>query len=244
MAQSAIAKTGSPLVVVASSSFYGKKSLSLFNRLKKSGVVGAKGIIKLDLLGTEVKISGKSSVGNLLEEWLGQWMKKNRVYCRVGHNSQEFPDFYLSGKNDGDLLEVKTFDYTKSPNFDIANFDAYTRSLKTKAYRLDADYLIMGYTLLNGAIEINQIWLKKVWELSCPSGQYAIRTQNKQKKIINVRPYNFKSNSKGFQPFKTRLDFALAIQKTLEKYLRSSLKANEWFAEVVQNYKKATGGSL
>jgi type II restriction enzyme len=244
MTQSAIAKTSNPLITAASPKLYGKKSQLLFDRLKKAGIVGAKGIIKLDLLKTEVKISGKSSVGNLLEEWLGQWMKANKIYCRVGHNSQEFPDFYLNAVDDADLLEVKTFDFTKSPNFDIANFDAYVRSLRTKAYRLDADYLIMGYTLLNGEIKINQIWLKKVWELSCPSGQYAVRTQNKQKKIINIRPYNFKSNSKGFQPFTSRLDFVLAIRKTLEKYSRSSSKADIWFTEVTQNYRKITGGSL
>jgi type II restriction enzyme len=133
---------------------YGKKAQALFNLLTKSGIVGAEGVITLDLLDTEVKISEKSAIGNLLQEWLGQWMKDNKFFYRVNANTQVFPDFYLGKKDDLDLLEVKTFDFTKSPNFDIANFDAYTRSLETKAYRLNADYLIMGYTLLNGSMNL------------------------------------------------------------------------------------------
>jgi type II restriction enzyme len=171
-------------------------------------------------------------------------MKNEKFFYRVNKNSQEFPDFYLSKRNDRDFLEVKTFDYTKNPNFDIANFDAYIRSLKTKAHRLDADYLIMGYSLSEGIIKIHKIWLKKVWEISCPSNQYALRTQVKQRKIVNIRPYNFKSNSKGFSPFESRLAFIEAIRKTQEKYLRNPTKASEWFLEVERSYKKITKGAL
>lgn len=222
---------------------YGAKSVKLFKALKKAGIVGTKGTIKLNLLNTDVDISDKSAVGNLLQEWLGRWMENNDIFFRVNKNTQEFPDFYLSKSKDLDLLEVKTFDYANSPNFDVANFDAYTRSLRTKAYRLNADYLIMGYSLSKGVVAINDIWLKKVWEITCPSEQYKLRTQVKQNKIVNIRPYNFKSKSKGFQPFKNRLEFVFAIKATLSKYAGKTF-ADNWFFETAQCYKKLTKESL
>lgn len=215
---------------------YSQKAQSLFNLLKESGIVGAEGTIKLELLGTEVDVNDKSAAGNLIQEWLGQWMVLNGVYCRENENTQAFPDFYLSEENDKHLLEVKTFDYVKSPNFDVAQFDAYVRSLRTNAYRLDADYLILGYSLSNGVIKINDIWLKKIWEISCPSEQFALRTQVKQGKIHNIRPYNFKTMSNGHQPFVGRVEFIKAIRNTLAKYLNDESVADQWLEETTSAY--------
>ncbi|MEK7068973.1 MAG: NgoBV family restriction endonuclease, partial [Patescibacteria group bacterium] len=68
-------------------------------------------------------------------------MNVNKIYHRSHENSQMSPDFFLSKSDETDLLEVKTFDYAESPNFDVANFDAYVRDLREKSFRLDADYL-------------------------------------------------------------------------------------------------------
>jgi len=108
---------------------YGSKAQYLYDLLKEKGIIGAQGSIKLELLDTEVNVNDKSAAGNLIQEWLGQWMTLNGVYHRVDTNSQIFPDYYLGENNQTDLLEVKTFDYVKSPNFDVAQFDAYVRSL-------------------------------------------------------------------------------------------------------------------
>jgi type II restriction enzyme len=225
-------------------SMYGNKAKSLVRKLKREGIVGAEGEISFDLLEVEVDISDKSAVGNLLQEWLGEWMTVNEIYHRNNENSQMPPDFYLGRSEEKDLLEVKTFDHIKSPNFDVANFDAYVRDLRDKAFRLDADYLIMGYTLNNGAIKIDNIWLKKVWEVTCPSNKYALKTQEKQGKIYNIRPYNFKSESKGFRPFENRLGFVNAIKETLAKYGNNETEADEWFKDVTKSYKKFSGSSL
>lgn len=215
---------------------HGKKAQALFSLLKERGIVGAEGHIHLELLGTELNVSDKSAAGNLIQEWLGQWMALNGVYSRSNENTQAFPDFFLSEDNNIDLLEVKTFDYVKSPNFDVAQFDAYVRSLRTNAFRLDADYLILGYSLSNGVIKINDIWLKKIWEITCGSSEFAIRTNVKQGKIHNIRPYNFKSMSQGQQPFSSRLAFVAAIRNTLEKYLNDSQEADQWLEEVSLSY--------
>ncbi|HVC35839.1 MAG TPA: NgoBV family restriction endonuclease [Candidatus Dormibacteraeota bacterium] len=215
---------------------YGEKAQHLYNLLKRSGIIGAQGTIKLELLGVEVKISQKSSVGNLLQEWLSQWMILNGINAREDANSQVFPDFYLGDSDDHDLLELKTFDYIESPNFDVAAFDAYVDSIRTKAFRLDADYLIFGYTLANGIITINEIWLKKIWEITCGSTEFAIRTNVKRGMIYNIRPYNFKSVSRGFQPFNTKEKFLQAVKNTIEKYRNDAKQADEWLREVHANY--------
>lgn len=214
---------------------YSQKAVSLYQLLKNNGIVGAEGTIKLELLGTEVNVNDKSATGNLIQEWLGEWMTLNGIYHRENSNTQLFPDFYLSESNQMDLLEIKAFDYVKSPNFDVAQFDAYVRDLRTKAYKLDADYIILGYSLSHGIIKINDIWLKKIWEITCPSTEYAIRTNVKQQKIHNIRPYNFKSMSKGAQPFNTRMAFVTAIKDTLAKY-KDRTYAEDWFEEVVSGY--------
>lgn len=222
---------------------YGTKAESLFNKLKQAGIVGAEGEINLELLNVRVDVSDKSAVGNLLQEWLGQWMTTTDIYHRSNENTQMPPDFYLGKDDDKDWLEVKTFDYAKSPNFDISNFDAYVRDLRSNASRLDADYLVLGYSLNSGVIKINDIWLRKVWEITCASKGFPLRIQQKQGKIYNIRPYNFKTKSNGFQPFKNRLDFVTAIRGTLVQY-RSKADADEWFADVKKSYKKSSGSTL
>jgi hypothetical protein len=223
---------------------YGQKAKRLFESLKHDGIIGTEGKISLSLLGVRVDVSDKSAIGNLLQEWLGEWMKTHNIYHRSNKNSQMPPDFYLGEGDNEDWLEVKTFDYNESPNFDVANFDAYVRDIREKTFRLDADYLIMGYSLKKGIITINDIWLKKVWEITCPSNKYALRTQIKQDKIYNIRPYNFKSESDGFQPFSDRLCFVQAVKATIASYRKNSEEAEDWHMTVEKSYRKITGSSL
>ncbi len=223
---------------------YGEKAFALFDRLKQDGIIDAEGKISFSLLNINVDISGKDSIGSLLQEWLGTWMDQNGIYHRNNTNPQMPPDYYLGDSDNRDWLEVKSFDFTEPPNFDIANFDAYTRDLKEKAHRLDADYLIMGYLLSHGKVQIKGIWLKKIWEISCPSAKYPIRTQVKQGKIVNIRPYNFKTNSRGFQPFQDRHCFVTGIKDTLAKYNGDPATANEWEETVKRSYHSTTGSSL
>lgn len=215
---------------------YGVKAQELFERLKSESIVGATGRISLELLNLMIDINDKSSIGNLLQEWLGAWMAQNNIEFRTDNNTQVFPDFYLGTDNESDLLEVKTFDYNVSPNFDVAPFDAYVDSLKTKRYRLDADYLIIGYILEDGVLTIKDIWLKKIWEITCPANDLPLRVQRKRGKIYNIRPYNFKNNSTGFQPFASREDFINAIKQTLARYPMRTEDPELWVREVLPSY--------
>jgi type II restriction enzyme len=216
---------------------YGTKAQELFDKLKAEQIVGARGKISLELLGLSIDINDKSATGNLLQEWLGAWMKQNGVYFRTDDNTQIFPDFYLGENNASELLEIKTFDYNEAPNFDVAPFDAYVDSLKTKSYRLDADYLILGYTLEDGLLTIKDVWLKKIWEITCPARDLPLRVQRKRGKIYNIRPYNFKNNSTGFQPFATKEDFVNAIKETLAHYPMRTENPESWVRQVLPSYR-------
>ncbi|MCL2869918.1 NgoBV family restriction endonuclease [Candidatus Saccharibacteria bacterium] len=214
---------------------YGDKAQVLFSKLKSKHIVGAEGKISMELLDLSININDKSAVGDLLQEWLGAWMKQNGIYFRTDPNTQVFPDYYLGISNKADLLEVKTFDYNETPNFDVAPFDAYVDSLKTKAYRLDADYLIFGYTLKNDVLTIGDIWLKKIWEITCPARELPLRVQRKRGKIYNIRPYNFKNNSAGFQPFRSKAEFVDAIKGALAQYPMRTEDPDSWVDQVQES---------
>ena len=88
------------------------------------------------------------------------------------------------------------------------------------------------------------MWLKKVWQICCPSEKYHLKTQCKQGKIVNIRPYNFKNMSIGFQPFVTRLDFVKAIRDTLAEYDKRTYDPNDWYRIVNQQYLNLVGRPL
>lgn len=151
-------------------------SIKLYKQLISKGVMGAKGKAVFSLYGLESPVKDKSVFGNLIQEWLGVFMEKYNFKARRQDNSQEFPDFFMHPtSNMEDLLEVKCF--TKSPNFDIANFQAYARSLLENAYRLDANYLIFEYEIVSNEITIKHIWIKKIWEISSASERSTVKIQ-------------------------------------------------------------------
>lgn len=216
---------------------YSDRAVELVEKLKAAGIIGARGKIELSLLGVSLNINGKSAIGDLLQEWLGAWMKQQGIYFRTDNNTQKFPDFYLGENDTENLLEVKTFDYSKAPNFDVAQFDAYTTELATQAYRLDSDYLILGYTLEQGILTIQDIWLKKIWEITCGATDLPLRVQRKKGKIYNIRPYNFKNCAGNFPPFGTKEEFLAAIRDTLAQYkYRLQENPDQWYQEVLMSY--------
>jgi hypothetical protein len=209
----------------------------IFDLLKSENLQAQTGRIEVFFAGITLLVKDKSSVGNLLQEWFGLWLQSKNIFFRQKTNTQEFPDFLLDpASNQESLLEIKVFDAGASPNFDIANFDAYTRSLRTHAYRLNADYLIFAYSLEDGVLKVTDFWLKKIWEISGTSSTRPIRVQEKQQKIVNLRPIKwFAKTKKATPPFRSKDTFLAALKDTLVQ-TNSSAYAGQWFLEVNQNY--------
>ncbi|MBP7732957.1 MAG: NgoBV family restriction endonuclease [Caldisericia bacterium] len=209
--------------------------------LLESTVLFNKGSIEFTLANIKTIIGDINIVGNVIQDWLKEFFNKNSIYYRIPSNTQEFPDFLLNTDSDKlDLLEVKCF--TKSPNFDIANFSAYCRSLICNAYRLNSDYLIFEYSQCdNKMIEIQNIWLKKVWEICGSSERAPINLRWKQNQIYNIRPIRWFSDKNKNKPFKSRLEFINALESVLKQ---DSHYQKNWKRMVIDNYYSETGQEL
>ena len=118
-------------------------------------------------------------------------------------------------------LKSLTFDATASPNFDIANFQSYCASVAENPYRLNADYLIFAYKVQNGILCIDNIYLKKIWEITCPSDRWPLKTQTKRGVIYNIRPSSFHSTKGRYWSFKSKEEFIEALFLTEEQYLKT-----------------------
>ena len=199
------------------------ESIALFNQLQVD-LPTLSGGTQFRLGNTALAIEGKDGLGGLIEEWFGVWAIANNfsIYNpKVQQGaSQQFPDYYVGAKKDG-YLEIKTFDADAAPNFDIANFESYCESLSINPYRLFSDYLIFSYKLHGVSLKIDKIWLKKIWQITCASAAYPLRTQNKRDVIYNIRPATFHSTSgrvSNFPIFNSPRKFVNALYDTQNQY--------------------------
>ena len=128
--------------------------------------------------------------------------------------------------------------FKKSPNFDVANFLAYCRSLIEKPHRLDAQYLIFEYDSENNGIVIKNVWLKQVWEITGASERSALKIQWKQNQAVNIRPAIWYSSRSKYPPFTTRKEFVYALKKVLDTSAAGGDWRKNWIKTVEENYKK------
>lgn len=215
----------------------------LFDKLISENIIGATGESSFMLNGLSTVVLDSSIIGNLIQEWLKKFMTIHSISFRFKSNTQEFPDFLMHADNDNiELLEVKCF--KGSPNFDVANFQAYARSLTINPYRLDADYLIFKYRVLASGIVIENIWLKKVWEICGGSERSALKIQWKQGMPVNIRPATWFSGRTAYPPFSTRKEFVTAIKKVLDTSSVSAAIQRGWFDTVSTTYRSQTENDL
>lgn len=198
------------------------RALNHLDRIKKDLVGGT----LFTLGGLSVDIQGKDSIGNLIQEWLGVWFTTNGYDITRGDKTQDYPDFDIGDKEY--LLEVKVFNSKKPPAFDIANFEAYCASLAKTPSRLLSDYLILSYSITDHCLKIENVWLKKIWEITGASCDYPLRCQVKYRNrrspnetfsIDNIRPVTwYSNNARATAPFKNSEEFVDALYDTQLKY--------------------------
>ena len=213
--------------------------------LETEHIFDSVGSIDMTLSGITVKIKQNDIVGNALQEWLGEYLKSKDIYFRP-NQGQTFPDFYFSEDDRTNLCEMKTFFATRQPAFDVANFYGYVDSLKEKPYRLDSDYLIFAYySDENGNISVRDIWCKKVWEITGPAQDYALKCQRKKGQIVNIRPTNWRAvGTAALQPFGSKEKLLAALYKTHLSTTNQVRDSRAWLNAVLRGYSDFSGNDL
>lgn len=227
---------------MGSQSIYSSQVENVFTKFLASELIGQRGTLIATLGKTSINITTKDVMGGVIQDWLFTWMKQSNFDVMPNPFTQMPPDFYLDKTTP---FEVKTFYFKAKPAFDLANFSAYTRDLLAHPSRLDDDHLIFSYDVGEDYWSIENIWLRKIWEMSGPSATNHVELQAKQSSPTNLRPKNFilpKSNT-----FTSRLDFVVAISNAMdkfEKYPEGLSSGLSWLEEVRVRYQEATGCAL
>ena len=216
--------------------------------LNEDEILTLKGQIRFFLGDVDIIVKQKDVVGNIMQEWLQGWMDYNSIEYASDANSQMPPDFYLNPDDKTkNLLEVKAFNRSGSPGFDIADFRMYASEILEKPYMLDVDYLIFGYDMSSdGVVTIKEVWLKKVWQITRRMENYPINLQVKDGVIHKIRPGVWYSNKvKDYKTFESLEDFISALEETTfkEPKLRDSV-ASTWLSKFNKAYKARYGKEL
>lgn len=202
--------------------------------ISQRNLIGQTGVISFNYAGFTATIKSKDVVGNIVQEWLGHWLNAQGMVWETRTHTQSWPDFVL---NDRSHLEVKSFDSEAGPNFDVANFDAFVRSLWIgEVHRLDTPYLVFSYVSnqSTGVITLNNYWFKNIWELTGPSNTNILNLQVKQGTATNIRPKNWRSAR--VQTFGSRQEFVYALSQAVTRF--SQIDYPDWYLVVKDHYEQ------
>lgn len=196
-----------------------------------------------------ITVRQRDVVGNIMQEWLQGWLDKNGIEYAVNENTQMPPDFFLNPDDRSkNLLEVKAFNRSAGPGFDIADFRMYEEEIIDKPYMLDVDYLIFGYDMSDdGIVTIKDVWLKKVWEITRRMEDWPINLQIKDKVVHKIRPgiwYSEDMSRVDYSIFESLEDFISAIEEAVYQNPKTHNDAAAWKSAFLKNYKKETGKEL
>ena len=214
--------------------------------INEEHILQVEGQIRFYLGTVDIIVKQRDVVGNIIQEWLEGWLKKNDIDYAINDNTQMPPDFFLNpdDKTTG-LLEVKAFNCHASPAFDIADFVAYQREIIAKPYMLYVDYLIFAYDMLDdGTVVINNLWLKKVWEMTRRMAIFPITVQYKNGRIQKMRPGDIRKPQNDKQMYKSLEHYISALEETVYMCDQTHTDATTWRARFLHSYKNFYGIDL
>lgn len=225
----------------------------IYNKLiNDDKILTKKGRITFSLGDIDITVRQRDVVGNIMQEWIEGWLKKNDIEYALNNNTQMPPDFYLNPENrTEELMEIKAFNYKAGPGFDIADFRMYEQEIAQKPWMLHVTYLIFGYEMSDdGIVTIKKVWTSKVWEICRPmkSGKkrtiWPINLQIKKGTVYKIRPAKWYGKSSQFVTFKNIEDFLSAMEETVYKNKDTHDDGPEWLSSVINNYEKHYGVKL
>lgn len=215
--------------------------------INEDRVLELQGQIKFFFGDVNIIVKQKDVVGNIIQEWLQGWLDKRHIEYAPSENTQMPPDFFLNPDDRSkDLLEVKAFNRSASPGFDIADFRMYEEEIIDKPYMLDVDYLIFGYDMSDdGYVTIKDLWLKKVWQITRCMDDWAINLQIKQNVVHKIRPgVWYSTNRVKFPMFDCLEDFVSAIEQTVWQNPRTRVESGTWKRRFIDSYENYYGVRL
>jgi hypothetical protein len=218
---------------------HSKSAQEIYQRVISGKIKDSSGSMTFHLGGFSITLESMDIVGGAIQDWFGEWLKREKITFSEPENTQSFPDFLLGNR---DYLEIKCFNYSAGPAFDIANYGAYVNSLLLHPERLDASYLIFGYSMTNKVIRIEEIWMKNIWEISGPSPTNVLEIQKKRGEPVNIRPKKWYSN--GVQTFSTRKQFVEALHKSALKFEYPNTHNKDWLKTLESKYETYMGHKL
>jgi len=216
----------------------------IYETLKRELAEDNIGVINFTLAKVSIVVKQNNVVGNIIEEWLDSWMTEHQ-FDHIYNHGQCSPDFWTDtdDMNKG-WLEIKSF--TGGANFDIANFMSYIQDILVKPWKLDSKYLCIKYTMdeKSGVVTIDDVWLKSVWEISSPSGKWAVKVQDKKNVIYNLRPASWYSNNSLFAVFRSKEDFLSALDYVIKTYPPTSSIGLNWRSKIEKAYSEYSNTPL
>lgn len=220
----------------------------VYNKLiNEDRILELQGQIRFFFGDVDIIVRQKDVVGNIIQEWLQGWLDKRGVEYAPNENTQMPPDFFLNPKDKTqNLLEVKAFNRSASPGFDIADFRMYEEEIVAKPYMLDVDYLIFGYDMSDGGIvTVKDLWLKKVWQITRRMDRWPLNLQIKQNVVHKIRPGVWYSTKQGNMPmFRTLEHFISAVEQTVYQNPRTREVSGTWLSRFLDSYERFYGVRL
>lgn len=212
---------------------------NIFQKVQNGKIKNSTGSMSFTLGNLSITLESMDIVGGAIQDWLGEWLKREKILFTKPENTQTFPDFIIGPK---DYLEIKCFNYSAGPAFDIANYGAYIESLLLHPERLNASYLIFAYSMTKKVIKIEEVWMKNIWEISGPSPTNILEIQKKRGEPVNIRPKKFYSN--GIETFATRRHFIEALHESALKYEYPNSHNKNWLKNLESVYEKNIGQKI
>ncbi|MBQ9419771.1 MAG: NgoBV family restriction endonuclease [Synergistaceae bacterium] len=210
------------------------------------GIKSLKGQINFQLGDISVAVKRKDVVGDVIQSWVGEWLKRSRIDFLANPSVSRPPDIYLNPKDlRRDWLEIKSFNRADSPRFSIAVFDFFMKDLIERPWHLDADYLIFGYEIdESGELGIRDIWLKKIWQITKAMSEWPLTVQTRGGEIKEIRPCSWYAHRARTKVFESLEDFLSAFTEAVRKNPPTKRTAARWQKNFVRAYLRHYGKEI
>lgn len=183
-----------------------------FNKIKKEKIHG---YIKCNIGNLSFNIMNKDVIGGIIEEWVGIWLLQNKIaHYKIG-TTQTFPDLVLGVPSDitkCQYLEIKCFNISKSPSFDLGDIIKIKQKIKEDSKVINTAYMIFGYTMNHDFIFVNKIWIKNIWQITGPSHKYPCKVSTLNGKPYKIKPVTWYNTKSKFKPFNSKYQFLKSIE--------------------------------